>query len=138
MKRRRSDCKRARNNWSYPQTCVLRAVFVYTGGRPTVEDMSSVACILDVTYRRVQVWFYNHRVRLLWVTDDDMDNASLFYDFEDTLMLAGRISSHSSSVGDASTETGAACCKKDGRHSSSSSSFGLPCASDCASVECNA
>ena len=43
------------------EQAVLEHAFHETNGFPTVTDRSSLACLLDASERRVQVWFQNQR-----------------------------------------------------------------------------
>ena len=45
------------------EQAVLEHAFHETSGFPTVTDRSSLACVLDSTERRIQVWFQNQRQR---------------------------------------------------------------------------
>ena len=45
------------------EQAVLEHAFHETNGFPTVTDRSSLACLLDASERRVQVWFQNQRQR---------------------------------------------------------------------------
>lgn len=66
-----------RGRWSPLQLKLLRSVYVHTQ-MPSAEDISSLAYLLDVSVKRVRIWFQNQRQRKEFVaTYEDQINAIL-------------------------------------------------------------
>lgn len=66
--------KRITTRWSRwrvggPEQAVLEHTFHETNGFPSVTERSSLACLLEASERRVQVWFQNHRQRGIYAAD---------------------------------------------------------------------
>ena len=58
----KKDRKYIRTKWSKLQLTILMSVFL-ENKFPDMEEISSIACILDTNIRQVKVWFQNTRQR---------------------------------------------------------------------------
>ncbi len=61
-KKKPKSCKYNRTKWSKLQLTILMILFL-ENKFPDIEDISSIACILNTSIRQVKIWFQNTRQR---------------------------------------------------------------------------
>lgn len=93
----RERCGR-RTQWTAADLSLLRATRALEGDYISKEDISSLAAILNVGMRVVEVWFQNQRQRREPLSTDDLVNAMFLFegDAEGDAMCMRKLFLHSS------------------------------------------